>query len=61
MNSYHASGRHPTSNRFHEMLEAVKVEYDNLASEVSAYKSYKEDYEHKSESIVSVPPACPAR
>lgn len=32
------------------MLEALKAEYDNMASEVGAYKSYKEEYEQKSES-----------
>lgn len=48
MNSYHAGARHPPSSRLSEMLEAVKAEFENVTQEASAYKTYKDDYEHKS-------------
>lgn len=31
------------------MLDAIKAEFENVSQEVSAYKNYKDDYEHKSE------------
>ena len=48
MNTYHAAARHPPSNRLAGMLEAVKAEFENVTQEASAYKTYKDDYEHKS-------------
>lgn len=50
MNSYHSGSRHPSSGRLVEMLDAIKVEFDNVTQEASAYKNYKDDYEHKSRS-----------
>lgn len=50
MNSYHSAARHPSSNRLSEMLDAIKAEFDNVSQEASAYKNYKDDYEHKSQS-----------
>lgn len=50
MNSYHSTARHAPSSRLAEMLDAIKAEFDNvLAQEASAYKNYKDEYEHKSE------------
>lgn len=33
------------------MLDAIKVEFDNVSQEATTYKSYKDDYEHKSEPL----------
>lgn len=51
MNSYHTAARHPSASRLAEMLDAIKAEFDNVSQEASAYKNYKDDYEHKSKSI----------
>jgi glucose repression regulatory protein TUP1 len=35
-------------SRLAELLDAVKAEFENVTQEASAYKNYKDDYEHKS-------------
>ena len=36
------------SSRFHELLDAMKNEYESAMQDFGAYKMQREDFEHKS-------------